>query len=127
MYSSRPWQLSCTNNLAKLPQAVIKHRAMRLGLKRVYDHMKIGNSAVVALVIALFTGLFTAFAEEPVLKSGLYRSNFDSSVRAQDDLFRHVNGKWLKATVIPADRPAAGAFMDLRDRSEEPARTNVED
>jgi len=27
--------------------------------------------------------------------SGIDRSGFDPAVRAQDDLFRHVNGRWL--------------------------------
>src|SRR5437016_10863685 len=89
-------------------------------------HMKISNSAVVPLV-ALFISLIIALAEEPALRSGINRDNFDSGVRPQDDLFRHVNGKWLKETVIPADRPAAGAFMDLRDRSEKQVRTIIED
>jgi predicted metalloendopeptidase len=30
-------------------------------------------------------------------------SAFDDAVRAQDDLFRHVNGRWLADTQIPAD------------------------
>ncbi len=47
---------------------------------------------------------------------------FDQDVRIQDDLFRHVNGSWLKTTEIAADKPVAGAFMELRDRSEEAVR-----
>jgi len=89
--------------------------------------MKIRNSAVVGLVIALFTSVFASFAEEPVLKSGIDRSKFDSGVRAQDDLFRHVNGRWLKESTIPGDRPATGAFMDLRDRSEKQVLSIIEE
>ena len=40
----------------------------------------------------------------------------------QDDLFRHVNGTWLANAEIPADKPLAGAFMNLRDRAEEAVR-----
>ncbi len=47
---------------------------------------------------------------------------FDQSVRIQDDLFRHVSGTWLKTTEIADDKPVAGAFMTLRDRSEEAVR-----
>jgi len=44
--------------------------------------------------------------------------DLDPDIRPQDDLFRHVNGRWLAATPIPDDKPAAGAFVDLRDASE---------
>lgn len=57
-------------------------------------------------------------AQQPALKSGLDLSTFDKSVRPQDDLFRHVNGTWLKNTEIPADRPIAGTFIQLADKSE---------
>lgn len=40
------------------------------------------------------------------------------TVRIQDDLFNHVNGEWLEKTAIPADRPAVGGFMELRDSVE---------
>ena len=45
-------------------------------------------------------------------------ADFDPGVRVQDDLFRHVNGRWLAEAEIPADKPLAGAFMDLRDAAE---------
>jgi len=89
--------------------------------------MKISNSAVVTLIIVLFAGLLRAIAEEPVHKSGIDRTNFDSGVRPQDDLFRNVNGRWLKESTIPPDRPTTGSFMDLRDRSEKQVRSIIED
>ena len=49
-------------------------------------------------------------------------SDFDPDVRIQDDLFRHVNGKWLNSTEIPADKPLTGAFMELRDQAEAAVR-----
>src|SRR5918995_358183 len=45
-------------------------------------------------------------------------SDFDPEVRVQDDLYRHVNGRWLRDTEIPADKPLTGAFVDLRDQAE---------
>lgn len=42
----------------------------------------------------------------------------DASVRPQDDLFRHVNGKWLATAQIPADQSQTGGFTDLRLESE---------
>lgn len=57
-------------------------------------------------------------AQQPALKSGLDLATFDKSVRPQDDLFRHVNGTWLKNTEIPADRPVTGTFVQLADKAE---------
>jgi len=53
------------------------------------------------------------------MKSGIDTSSFDPDVRPQDDLFRHVNGRWLATAEIPADRASEGAFRRLVDRSEE--------
>ncbi|WP_432548095.1 M13 family metallopeptidase [Kineococcus sp. SYSU DK004] len=50
----------------------------------------------------------------------------DPSVRPQDDLFRHVNGRWLATTEIPDDRAVDGAFVRLRDESEAQCRVIVE-
>ena len=43
---------------------------------------------------------------------------FDPEYRAQDDLFRHVNGIWLKNYEIEADKSSEGSFNDLRDAAE---------
>lgn len=56
------------------------------------------------------------------LTSGLDLDWIDDSVRPQDDLFAHVNGKWLNTHVIPEDRAIDGAFLVLRDRAEENVR-----
>jgi len=47
---------------------------------------------------------------------------FDPTTRPQDDLFRHVNGSWLATVQIPDDKPATGAFQELRDAAEEAVR-----
>ena len=58
--------------------------------------------------------------------SGLDLNHIDSTVRIQDDLYRHVNGAWLKTAVIPADRSSDGAFITLRDLSEKRVRAIIE-
>ncbi|MFZ2242724.1 MAG: M13 family metallopeptidase [Gordonia amarae] len=58
----------------------------------------------------------------PDLRSGLDLSWVDDSVKVGDDLFTHVNGKWLASHVIPEDRSVDGAFHHLRDRAEENVR-----
>ncbi|MDP3669206.1 MAG: M13-type metalloendopeptidase [Telluria sp.] len=47
--------------------------------------------------------------------SGIDVQYIDPSVRAQDDFFVHLNGKWLKTTEIPADKSSWGSFAKLRD------------
>mgnify|MGYP006274307555 CR=1 FL=1 len=37
------------------------------------------------------------------IKPGLDLSNFDHSIRPQDDIFRYVNGTWLRDVEIPSD------------------------
>jgi putative endopeptidase len=37
----------------------------------------------------------------------------DPGIRPQDDLFGHVNGRWLETAEIPADLPRTGGFVDL--------------
>lgn len=59
------------------------------------------------------------------LRSGIDTSTFDQAVRPQDDLFRHVNGRWLDTHEIPADRAADGATRELHDRAEEQVRTII--
>jgi Fe-S cluster assembly protein SufD len=48
------------------------------------------------------------------LKSGIDTSSIDPTVRLEDDLFRHFNGKWLKESVIPEDRATDGAFIQIK-------------
>ncbi len=52
-------------------------------------------------------------------------SKFDTSTRPVDDLFRHVNGTWMRETEIDADKAGIGAFIELRDTSEERVRDIV--
>jgi putative endopeptidase len=60
------------------------------------------------------------------LASGIDRRNMDTSVRPQDDVFEAMNGQWVKTTEIPADKSSYGAFVQLRDLSDERVRSLVE-
>ncbi|BBZ56472.1 M13 family metallopeptidase [Mycolicibacterium phocaicum] len=55
-------------------------------------------------------------------RSGIDLSYLDPGARPQDDLFGHVNGRWLTDYDIPADRATDGAFRLLADRAEEQVR-----
>ena len=56
------------------------------------------------------------------IRSGIDLSHVDPDARPQDDLFGHVNGRWLADYEIPADRATDGAFRSLFDRAEEQVR-----
>ena len=62
--------------------------------------------AGVALVGAAgpaWAGPANAVAQAPA--SGIEMPAVDRNVRAQDDLFRHVNGTWLRTTPMPEQLP----------------------
>jgi putative endopeptidase len=59
-------------------------------------------------------------------ESGINMQNVDRDTRAQDDLYVHVNGRWLTQYEIPADRSVDGAFRVLRDRAEADVREIIE-
>ena len=60
-------------------------------------------------------------------RSGLDLTDLDPTVRPQDDLYRHVNGRWAAQHVIPADRAMDGTFRALHDAAEEQVRDIIAD
>jgi putative endopeptidase len=59
-------------------------------------------------------------------RSGLDLDWVDPAIRPQDDLFGHVNGRYVATHTIPDDRAQDGAFRALRDRAEADVRAIVE-
>jgi endothelin-converting enzyme/putative endopeptidase len=55
------------------------------------------------------------------------REGMDPDIRPQDDLFGHVNGRWLVEAEIPSDRSSWGSFVHLADIAEEQVRVIIED
>lgn len=64
----------------------------------------------------------TRGAADATVRSGIDLTHVDPQTRPQDDLFGHVNGRWLTEYEIPADRATDGAFRLLYDRAEEQIR-----
>ncbi|MBE9924936.1 peptidase M13 [Cellulosimicrobium cellulans] len=60
-------------------------------------------------------------------RSGIDLDALDPAVRPQDDLYRHVNGRWLATHEIPADRAMDGAFRALHDQAEVHVREIITD
>ena len=55
------------------------------------------------------------------------REGMDTAIRPQDDLFGHVNGRWLEQVEIPSDRSSWGPFVELADVAEQQVRAIIEE
>src|SRR5690606_9933521 len=64
---------------------------------------------------------------DPQLTSGIQTDELDPSIRPQDDLFRHVNGKWMERTEIPSDKARYGSFYVLAEEAEQAVREIIEE
>src|SRR6185503_2908753 len=84
---------------------------------------------------ALFVAAPTLVATSPALAQtalkfgtwGVDLTSMDTSVKAGDNFFLHVNGKWLSTAVIPPDRAQTGSFQDLQILSEQRLKVIVGD
>jgi putative endopeptidase len=61
------------------------------------------------------------------LRSGLDLRWVDQQTRPQDDLYTHVNGRWLRSTTIPPDRAQHGTLHVVRDETEADVRAIIEE
>ncbi|GAA1477519.1 M13 family metallopeptidase [Nocardioides aestuarii] len=55
------------------------------------------------------------------------REGMDLDTRPQDDLFGHVNGRWLAEEEIPSDRSSWGPFIQLADAAEQHVKDIIEE
>src|SRR3546814_6336906 len=60
-------------------------------------------------------------------RSGLALEELSDEIRPQDDLFRHVNGRWLERTEIPEDKARWGSFHLIAEQAEKDVRAIVEE
>lgn len=58
-------------------------------------------------------------------RSGIDLSELDAAIRPQDDLFRHVNAKWMDRTPIPADKARWGSFYLLAEEAEQAVKAII--
>ena len=58
--------------------------------------------------------------------SGVDLRFVDDTVRPQDDLYRHLNGKWLDTFELPPDKGSYGAFTQIDDAIQLQLRSLVE-
>jgi putative endopeptidase len=55
------------------------------------------------------------------------RAGMNPEIRPQDDLFGHVNGRWLSTVEIPADRPTWGPFAQLAETAEKQVNAIIQE
>jgi len=60
-------------------------------------------------------------------KSGIELQYVDPATRAQDDFFKHLNGKWLATAEIPAEMSSWGVFEKLFEDIQPQLRKIIED
>ena len=82
-------------------------------------HIKI---TVLAAAIAL-----ASCSKKEELVSGITKKNMDTLVKPGDDFDAYVNGAWMKATKIPADKASYGAFDMLYDKSLKDVKAIIEE
>ncbi|CAM4431390.1 M13 family metallopeptidase [Nocardia ninae] len=58
--------------------------------------------------------------------TGVDLAGANPAVRPQDDLYRHVNGTWLRDYRLPPDKSSFGSFDEANDRTEQQLRGIVE-
>ncbi len=54
---------------------------------------------------------------EPVRLTGVDMGGADDAIRPQDDLYRHVNGRWLREFQLPPDKASVGAITEATEPS----------
>ncbi|MBO0852445.1 MAG: M13 family peptidase [Nocardia sp.] len=61
-----------------------------------------------------------------VTLSGPDLSGVDAAVRPQDDLYRHINGSWLRTFQLPPDKTSYGTFTEVSDRVQQQLREVID-
>lgn len=60
-------------------------------------------------------------------KSGIEIDERDDVIRPADDLYRHINERWIERTPIPEDRARYGSFHVLAEEAEKAVREIIEE
>ncbi|MEU1952198.1 M13 family metallopeptidase [Nocardia rhamnosiphila] len=82
---------------------------------------------LVALGLAPAAAWLASCSEaQPIKLVTVDMSGSDPAIRPQDDLYRHVNGKWLREYQLPPDKTAYGAFSEAGERTQQQLREIIE-
>ena len=75
------------------------------------------RSAIRLLVTNLLLAVPACNTPPKPVPSGIDLAGVDKSVSPGDDFYEYVNGGWMKAAPIPADKPSYGLFAILADET----------
>ena len=90
--------------------------------------MKNINYAYIILICTICFGSCNETSQEkPVLASGLFPDNMDTTVRPGDNFQMYVNGTWINNTEIPADKSSYSIGSILQEQSEENVKVIIEE
>ncbi|WP_063046885.1 M13 family metallopeptidase [Nocardia pseudovaccinii] len=77
-------------------------------------------------VIPATTALVSCSREQSVRLTGVDMRGEDPTIRPQDDLFRYVNGGWLRDYQLPPDKSSYTTFDEVGDRVEQQLRAIID-
>ncbi|MFD0365978.1 M13 family metallopeptidase [Nocardia sp. GCM10030253] len=77
-------------------------------------------------VVPAAVALVSCSMNDTVQLTGVDLGGADDAIRPQDDLYRHVNGKWLREYQLPPDKAAVGAISEASDRTLDQLRAIIE-
>lgn len=78
-------------------------------------------------LVPVAAALASCTSDSPEVKlTGVDMGGGDPAIRPQDDLYRHVNGAWLRDYQLPPDKSSVGAITDANDRTLEQLRAIIE-
>ncbi|MEV5837475.1 M13 family metallopeptidase [Nocardia sp. NPDC052112] len=77
-------------------------------------------------LIPATTALVSCSREQSVQLTGVDMRGEDPAIRPQDDLFRYVNGGWLRDFQLPPDKPSYSTFDEVGERVEQQLREIID-
>ncbi|MFE7718011.1 M13 family metallopeptidase [Nocardia rhizosphaerihabitans] len=78
-------------------------------------------------LVPVAAALASCTSDNPEVQlTGVDMGGGDPAIRPQDDLYRHVNGAWLRDYQLPPDKASVGAITDANDRTLEQLRAIIE-
>ncbi|MFQ6399177.1 M13 family metallopeptidase [Nocardia sp. KC 131] len=77
-------------------------------------------------VVPAAVALVSCSNNDTVRLAGVDLGGADNAIRPQDDLYRHVNGTWLREYQLPPDKAAVGAISEAGDRTLDQLRAIID-
>jgi putative endopeptidase len=93
-------------------------------MKRLTQSLTVFLLTIASLLIAAYSNSSNKSNQLP---SGVITQNMDTTIKPGDNFHAYVNGRWIKKTPIPADRPVYGASDEVRDKVQAEVKIIIEE